>query len=306
MSVSQSTKLRWFERGAAAFERTFPGLIASRFGTHVGPVYVCPVCDRAFARQAVAAGVLTAELVPPESFGGRELLLTCKACNNEASSRLDAHARRKENLADVMMGTLGRPLKVRVAHGGQKLNARLVVSTTGWALNIVKRANDPAALAAFQAAGPPTAGSAVNVEFLGERFADLGAKMSWFRSGFLALFAAFGYRFSFDAALQLVKRQLRSPDSRLIYSFTIEIPQSLPWSEWRILEIPDPPCTGVVFGRYVIVLPHRGDVTFYERLQAHIRSREGKTPTIVTAQSFELVDGEPLFGYEIGTLKVGG
>jgi hypothetical protein len=306
VSVSQTTKLRWFDRGAAAFERTFPGLIASRFGANVGPVYVCPLCDRAFARETVSAGVLTAEHVPPVSFGGRELLLTCKPCNSEAGSRLDAEARKKENLSDVMRGTLGKPRKVRVRHREQKVNARLVVSSTGWALNVGKRNNDPAALAAFKAAGPPVTGSPVNVEFVGDRFAELGAKMSWFRSGFLALFAAFGYRFSCDPALRIVKRQLASPDARLIYSFTIEIrDQGLPWSEWKILEIPDPRCTGVVFGRYVIVFPHRGDVTFYEQLEAHVRAREGSTPATVTAPSFELADGEPLFGYDIEDLKVG-
>jgi hypothetical protein len=85
----------------------------------------------------------------------------------------------------------------------------------------------------------------------------------------------------------------------LIYSFTIEIPQSVTWSDWRILEIPEPRCTGVVFGRYVMVYPHRGDVTFYERLEAHIRAQTQRTPSVVTAQSFELADREPLFGYDL-------
>lgn len=102
VSISQATKLRWFDRGAAAFERTFPGVAASRLGPHIGPVYVCPICDQGFTREAVPSGERTAEHVPPESFGGRELLLTCKWCNNEAGSRLDAHARKKENIANVM------------------------------------------------------------------------------------------------------------------------------------------------------------------------------------------------------------
>lgn len=157
-------------------------------------------------------------------------------------------------------------------------------------------------MTAFQAAGLPKAGEPINVDFVGNRFAELGAKMSWFRSGFLALFAAFGYRFSFDPALSIVKRQILSHESRLIYSFTIEIPQSLAWPDWRILEIPAPRCTGVVFGRYVMVYPHRGDVQFYERLEAQIRSREQQAPSAVTAQSFELVDHEPLFGYDVAEL----
>jgi hypothetical protein len=202
-----------------------------------------------------------------------------------------------------MTGTRGKGMKVRVGHRGQELNARLVASSTGWDLRIVERANDPAAVAAFQSVGPPAAGSEVNVEFVGERFAELGAKISWLRSGFLALFAALGYRFSFDPALRIVKKQVRSPASRRIYSFTIEIPARTPWSNWRMLAIPDPQCTGVMFGRYVIVFPNRGDLTFYERLAMHIRSSEGKKPVVATAQSFALTDREPLFGYDLVDLN---
>jgi hypothetical protein len=273
--------------------------LASRLGSGFGPAYVCPICDTAFAEAAVAAGVLTAEHVPPQSFGGRELLLTCKKCNNDAGTLLDAHARHKDDLAEVMSRPPSRPIKVKVEHRGRKLNARLVASETGWELKVVQRANDPKAVTAFQTDGPPKAGEPINVEFIGNRFAELGAKISWFRSGFLALFAAFGYRFSFDPALVIVKRQLLSPESRLIYSFTIDIPQSLAWSDWRILEIPEPRCTGVVFGRHVMVYPHRGDVTFYERLATHIRAQTQRTPSVVTAQSFELADREPLFGYDL-------
>jgi hypothetical protein len=158
--------------------------------------------------------VLTAEHVPPQSFGGRELLLTCKKCNNDAGTLLDAHARHKEDLAEVMIRPPSKSLKVRVEHRGRKLNARLVASETGWELTVVQRANDPKAVTVFQAGGPPKAGEPINVDFVGNRFAELGAKMSWFRSGFLALFSAFGYRFSFDPALAIVKRQILSPESR--------------------------------------------------------------------------------------------
>jgi hypothetical protein len=206
-----------------------------------------------------------------------------------------------------MTGALGKPLKVRVEHRGHRVHATLVRSSSEWSLNIVNRNNDPAVLTAFRSAGPPMQGSDVNVEFVGDRFAELGAKLSWLRSGFLALFAAFGYGFSFNPALQIVKRQLRAPDTSLIYCFTIVSPEQShrPCSQWRIVEISEPRCTGVLFGRYVVVFPQAGDVRFYERLETDIRSRERKTPVTITAQSFELFGGEPLFGYELPDLKTG-
>jgi hypothetical protein len=69
------------------------------------------------------------------------------------------------------------------------------------------------------------------VEFVGNRFRELGAKISWLRSGYLALFAAAGYKFAFDPAVEIVKHQIANPAGRLIYSFTIEIPEPLPWSD---------------------------------------------------------------------------
>lgn len=294
VSVNLATKLRWFRRGAAAFELTFPG---SESG--FGPADVCPICDRAFSEAAVHTGVLTAEHVPPESFGGRELLLTCKKCNNEAGTLFDAHARRKEDLAELTLRPPRKPLRVRIQHQGRTLNARLSASDTTWELKVIERANDPKAVIAFQASGPPKAGEAISIDFVGSRFVELGAKMSWLRSGFLALFATFGYRFSSDPALSIVKRQLLSHESSLIYSFTIEIPQTLDWLDWRILEIREPRCTGVVFGRYVMVYPHPGDMHFYERLEVQVRSRERQLPPVTTAQSFGLVDREPRFGYDI-------
>ncbi len=299
MSISSATKHRWFDRGAAAFERTFPGRIAAHFGAGVGPVYVCPICDRGFLRQAVDEGILTAEHVPPLSFGGRELLLTCKNCNNEAGSRFDAHAHRKETISDVMKGTAVVSRKVRVGIPGHQLNARLEVSRQSWTLRVPNEANNPAAVAAFQNVGPLTRGTDIVVNFAGDRFADLGARLSWFRSGFLALFAFAGYQFSCDPALEIAKKQLREHETRLIYSFTIDIPKTFAWSDWKILEIPEPRCTGVVFGAYVVLFPHKGDMTFYQRLETQIRSSVGKTAADVTAQGFELKKLEPTFGYEI-------
>lgn len=274
-------------------------------GSRFQPSYVCPICDRVFLEAAVSAGELTAEHVPPDSFGGRELLLTCKACNNSAGTLLDAHARHKEDVEELMAGSLGKRLKVRIEVGGKKLNARVNAGASTWKVEVVKRANDPMVVSSAQARGFPV-GEPINVEFTGSSFADLGARISWLRSGFLALFAAYGYRLSFNPALAIVKRQIREPESRLIYSFSIETPesrQSRPWSDWRILTIPEPRCTGVLFGRYLMLYPEPGDVQFYERLEADLRSRKEPTAVSVAAQEFSLDGAEPLFGYDAGSLE---
>jgi hypothetical protein len=62
--------------------------------------------------------------------------------------------------------------------------------------------NSREAAAAFQANARPVAGGKVSVEFVQDRYADLGANISWLRSGFLALFALYGYCFALDPALK--------------------------------------------------------------------------------------------------------
>jgi hypothetical protein len=71
--ISRATKERWFQRGAAAFEHHFPKALEKWLGPGHAPAYVCPLCDppRAFLREGLDSGELTAEHVPPESFGGR-------------------------------------------------------------------------------------------------------------------------------------------------------------------------------------------------------------------------------------------
>jgi len=299
-SVSLETKLRWFDRGAAAFEKSFPGVI-EKAAPGVGPMYVCPVCDRAFPREAVEARVLTAEHVPPESFGGRARLLTCRRCNNEAGAKLDSHARRKENVLDVMERGVSSARRVKVNYGGIALNAELMSSgpNAPFNLHVVERVNSPAALSAFQSANPFGTGGSINVEFVGDRFADLSAKISWLRSAFLAYFSLAGYHFAWDPSVAIVKRQLRAPEVSLIHCFTVNLTKTFEWHQWKILKVPDPACVGVLFGSYLILLPRRGDVRFYERLEKHVRSLQGKPLAKATADSYEPSGTEPTFGYEI-------
>lgn len=283
---------RWFDRGATAFDQSFPEL-RSRL-PHTS--YVCPLCDCAFPRDAVDTGALTEEHVPPAKFKGRPLVLTCQPCNNTAGTELDAHARRKENVAEILKGTFSGTVGVSFEQGGIRVNSLLAVSDSTWNLTGFERRNTPAVVDALRKQ-PLAAGRAVTVDLAGERFAELGARLSWLRSGFLALFAVYGYRFSFDPAIRLVKEQLRSRE-RLIQCFTVDVSpehSGLAWSDWRIFEIPDPRCTGVLFRRYLTLFPHPGDVAFYNRLAKQISEEPTRRFSFKGGGIF-LPGGEPSFG----------
>jgi hypothetical protein len=56
-----------------------------------GEWYACPLCQTLFTIDELDTRNLTKEHVPPRSIGGREMVLTCRQCNNSAGATFDAH-----------------------------------------------------------------------------------------------------------------------------------------------------------------------------------------------------------------------
>ena len=125
--------------------------------------------------------------------------------------------------------------------------------------------NSPAANAAFLEAGK--AGVSLTIESV--PYAELGAKISWFRSGYLALFAMYGYELALDPAMAIVRRQIVECDERRMVTFTSELPHDIPFTRRVIATVLEPESHGgrvVLFGRYALHFPGPGDMTFYDRM----------------------------------------
>lgn len=259
-------KLEWFDHGAAAFERTYPGAVARQLGADAPPVYVCPICRRGFLRQAVLTGELTAEDVPPRSVGGRPLVLTCKVCNNTAGTKLDASAQRKESVLRILRGEPSDERRVRVTIDGVTVEAGIAVENGATLVKVRKEyQREGVTLGERVSQGTP-----LTVNFYADAYSELGAKISWLRAGYLTMFAVFGYPVVFAPAMQLVRRQIREPDTALMRTFTIEVSERVPLSMKRLLRALDPSlnCWAVQFGRYCVLLPQPKDVALYDRLAA--------------------------------------
>ena len=229
------------------------------------PTYPCPICLTPFTVEALAAKTLSAEHVPPESVGGRELLLTCTVCNSTAGSKLDASARTKEDVRAAMAGLAERPHRIKAIFGDLKVNCELHSSGGQYALKVPSKINKPGTTDALQRVARQ--GARLTVEH--ERFSELGAKISWLRSGYLALFAVGGYKVALDPAMQIVRQQIISFDERKVIAFTSEVPQEIPLTERRILRVLAPSWHrgwAVQFGRYFVQFPSPGDMTFYDRM----------------------------------------
>jgi HNH endonuclease len=265
--AAQVKKRDWFDLGASAYAQACPARCAV-------PTYVCPICRNPFTVEALDDGRLSVEHVPPQSVGGRELLLTCTACNNTAGTKLDAAAKTKEDVGMAMEGRAARPHRVKVTIGGIRVNGQLHAKDGSYSLTIPKELNRPRTSEALQRLA--RAGASLTVEH--ERYSELGARISWLRAGYLALVAMEGYKIVLDPAMDIVRTQIRECDERRMLTFVADAQEDFPLTIRRVLRVLDPAWHRgwtVQFGRYLVNLPSRGDMTFYERL-----ANNGLSPTV--------------------------
>src|SRR5258708_20071011 len=82
-------------------------------------------------------------MCPPESVGGRELLLTCRSCNNSSGTKLDAHARIKEDVNLAVAGTLEHPHRVRARFAAHVLNPKLHTQARTYSLPLPTNLTKP-------------------------------------------------------------------------------------------------------------------------------------------------------------------
>ena len=67
---------------------TVPFVTSDGVEFHMADAYICPLCQHVYA---IAHDALTLEHVPPESVGGKPILVTCRACNNTQGTDLDVY-----------------------------------------------------------------------------------------------------------------------------------------------------------------------------------------------------------------------
>ncbi len=259
--ASEIKKLMWFERGAASYARTRVVYLTEK-------LYPCPICLQLFTVDGLTAKSLTVEHVPPKSVGGNELLLTCASCNNIAGAKLDADARTEEDVHLAMGGNARRSHRVVATIAGRKINGQLNAQGGAYSLTVPARINKPDTRAFLHQT--VRAGASITLEH--ERYAELGANISWFRAGYLALVAAFGFEVAFDPAMEIVRRQILEYDDRRMVTFMTIAQGDFPGSERRILRIIVPTWKSgwaVQFGRRFLNYPSRGDLSFYDRLEKY-------------------------------------
>ncbi|WFE19520.1 HNH endonuclease [Solwaraspora sp. WMMD937] len=255
-------RLRWFNEGAPMLRLVLDRLSHGDKLPVGEDYYACPCCLTAYSREAIAAGVLTVEHVPPQGLGGRGLLLTCSKCNNSSGTHFDSHAIRRADAEDFMRGKVtGRTLPATFRIDGIPLRGTAQWTEEGIQIFGVPKRNDRrvqdahfAALDAYAESGNTSPNASFTVH---ARFDEARARLSWIRAAYLAAFAAIGYVYIWREVMYPVREQLKNPDARILPTYMFRRPEAAP-DERRILLVDEPDelrCVAVSMGEHTVFLP---------------------------------------------------
>jgi hypothetical protein len=255
-------KEAWFDAGTAAFERVFPGARARAFPELENP-YICPLCRKPFAREALTDRTLTFEDAPPKSYGGKPVALTCKPCNNAYGSSVDASLARYDS-------QFVSPCTI--ALGGVQVNAYQEIHTRGRHFSIPQKQNDPRAIERFNAVldtRDPSAWANLPLTLKWDQVKRRRADVAWLKSAYMVAFATWGYMYVFAPGLKIVQHQLDRYDKEIIPHFKLTKVAASRQSRGLFYVRRPRELEGVAvwMGQHIVLLPPDGrDTTFYDRI----------------------------------------
>lgn len=268
--------LRFFKRGAEA---------VCHVSNHAGKFYVCPLCGRGFEKKALDPNIpkeqrLTKEDVPPKTHPGQSkvLMLTCWLCNNTAGYTVDAEMSKRERhhrFLDAVVLNRGKfEGQVRVSIGGVEATVWLEIGPDQRKIEVRSDWNSPEVIAEAQEKWRPVLENEGKLHLSTIRpVHGRKAKISDLRSAYLLCFAAFGYSWAFQPALNIVREQIHRFEDELIDSEYF-----WHWKGWEedpnvrwIGEVTEPMrMLHVRLGRHSITLPGIGaEEGFYTELAKH-------------------------------------
>ena len=207
-------------RGATKREKIFnQGAQSLRFFGVDDDGYACPICCIVHGRDSLTDGSLTLEHVPPKSIGGKEIVLTCKSCNNSAGSQYEVEHKRfgdQTSLSErVLKGTpLKRPISVLATFGGIDVPA-IISAGSKLEIGLSYKNISPSNFATVKAS---VSGQNGPVDFqvgLPRPIDRAKLFMADTKSAFLAASALFGYAFALNDTLAPVRSQIQHPNRNL-------------------------------------------------------------------------------------------
>jgi hypothetical protein len=201
---------RWFIAGAQVLAELDTGLPD-------GEWYACPLCQTLFTIEELDAKNLTKEHVPPRSVGGREMVLTCRQCNNRAGSSFDVHMERAEAFRRFGSDDPLRELDITLSINGIPNRGSMYFGPCGIVIRGNPKQNHPNDVAKISAsfADLVNDGHPVQITFR-DKFHTRTAQLGFVRAAYLAAFAVLGYAYIFRPAFEPIRAALSGSDDAFV------------------------------------------------------------------------------------------
>lgn len=190
---------RLFDRYAGDLERFAPAL-QGQFG--------CPICFTAIRPSVPLREVVAEEHAIPQKLGGRVTTLTCRRCNNEGGTTLEAHLVQR-----VLLEARKRSARTIFRIGDAVTRAQMVLPETSrepLEILVIKKQSDERQIAATQRllkTGKHPIHLGLNFGYVEQR-----SLVALLRAAYLLMFRTFGYRYALDRSATAVRDQIRRWD----------------------------------------------------------------------------------------------
>src|SRR6185437_7159452 len=238
------------------------------------------------------------EHVVPGAVGGTETMLTCRRCNNDMGSDLDAHLVQYQRVIDAFRGH-GK-LRTKVNINGHRLVANLEWGNGHKHFYVVGKATNPAASDGSEREF--ASGNVSTMDFtLFFNYTKNNFQTAVLRAAYLILFKCFGYEYAHHEITQVIRRRIANPtlDHPRLTSLIIEVRNFAPELDAQHYVVPGN-VNGVEFFLVIIrvrratmsylaaflpVPTHRCD-EFFDVMERCAKEHDGETLTIPTSAIF--------------------
>ena len=179
--------------------------------------YICPLCQHIYA---IAHEALTLEHVPPESVGGKPILVTCKTCNNTQGKDLDVYLMNELEISHNLKHLDAIPQKSRISFNGVEINGQTTFSKSeGFKFMISPDNNNPIEFEGFMKEAR-NAKEDCEIKLTAnitnrKRNIDL-ANIALLKSAYLMAFQELGYMYVLNPCTNAVREQILNPKQQLI------------------------------------------------------------------------------------------
>jgi hypothetical protein len=170
--------------------------------------FLCPLCCKVIEKSYPLEAVVAEEHIIPKQLGGRLVTLTCRRCNNDQGSELDANLVRR-----VRAETRRYPFSARVQVGNGEFGAQLhLPRSQSDLLDIVwiPKQSDPRKLATAKSELASGEEGEIHMQ-INFGYNHMRSLSGLLRTAYLLMFRYFGYRYVLDVSSKSVNLQIQNP-----------------------------------------------------------------------------------------------